>query len=223
MLVNNPTGNAAIADGTGVGTINDNDVAPQRRSRSTTSRWPRATAGRPLRVHGLARRGLGGPDHGRFRDRRRHGDDPRGLHGGHRHGDLRPGDTSETVTVQVNGDTAVEPDETFDVEPLQRHRQRDDRRRPAASERSPTTTSLGRASRSTTSPRRRATAGRPTASSRHAQRPAARHGDRRFRDRRRHSDRRRQRLPDRPAGTGDVRPRRNVRAGDRAGQRRHRR
>ena len=26
-----------------------------------------------------------------------------------------PGDTSETVTVQVNGDTAVEPDETFDV------------------------------------------------------------------------------------------------------------
>ncbi len=26
-----------------------------------------------------------------------------------------PGDTSETVTVQVNGDTVVEPNETFNV------------------------------------------------------------------------------------------------------------
>ncbi len=39
-----------------------------------------------------------------------------------------PGQTSQTVTVQVNGDTAVEPNETFNVNLSGAIGQRDDRR-----------------------------------------------------------------------------------------------
>ena len=85
--LSNATGNAAIADGLGVGTINDNDVAEPQRQISISD--ASATEGGAVELHRLARRGLGEPDHGRLRDRRRLGGGSRGLRRPP-DGDLRP-------------------------------------------------------------------------------------------------------------------------------------
>ena len=53
--------------------------------------------------------------HGEVRHRQRHRTGGQRLHRRQRDPDLRPGQTSKTVTVNVTGDTAVEPNETFVV------------------------------------------------------------------------------------------------------------
>ena len=85
--LSNATGNAAIADGLGVGTINDNDVAEPQRQISISD--ASATEGGAVEFTVSLER-ASADRHGRLRDRRRLGGGTRGLHGGHRHGDLRP-------------------------------------------------------------------------------------------------------------------------------------
>ena len=90
-------------------------VNQRRKSRSTTSRWPKATAGRPRQVHGLARRGPANPVTVDYATANGTATAPGDYAAATGTVTFAPGDTSETVTVQVNGDTAVEPNETFNV------------------------------------------------------------------------------------------------------------
>ena len=69
--LSNATGNAAIADGLGVGTINDNDVAEPQRQISISD--ASATEGGAVEFTVSLDAASARPDHGRLRDRRRLG------------------------------------------------------------------------------------------------------------------------------------------------------
>ena len=116
VLVNNPTGNAAIADGTGVGTINDNDVEPQRQISIDDVSVAEGSSGQtPAQFTVSLDAASADPITVDFATADGTATAPGDYTAATGTVTFAPGDTSETVTVQVNGDTAVEPNETFDV------------------------------------------------------------------------------------------------------------
>ena len=115
--LSNAGGNAAIADGLGVGTILDNDVAePQRQisindvsvTEGNSGRTPATSPSRSTR-----------PRRTRSRSITRPRTAPAGAPGDYTAASgtvsFAPGETPKTVTVQINDDALVEPNETFDV------------------------------------------------------------------------------------------------------------
>ena len=185
--------NSSILDSQGVGTITDDDPAPSisiddisvtEGNAGTTSANFTLSLEQPV----LADRD------GRVRHLGRHGDRQPLDYASHSETvSFAPGDTSETVTVQVNGDLIDEPDETFNGDlTTPRATARSATRR--ASRRSPTTTARRRVSvndvseaegdSGTTDFDFTVSLSNPTRGSRHG----------RLRHLRRHRDRRRQRL-----------------------------
>ena len=114
--LSSPTGNAAILDGLGVGTIPANDQEPQRQisinnvavtegnSGTTAATFAvtlDASSANPVTVDFATANGTATA--------------PGDYASATGTVTFAPGQTSQPVTVQVNGDTAVEPNETFNV------------------------------------------------------------------------------------------------------------
>ena len=111
----------------GVGTITDDDALPALSIDDVTV--TEGNAGTSPHLHRQPRRRQRPSSHRQLRDRQRHGDGARRLHGGdRRRSPSPPARRTQTITVPVNGDTLDEANETFCVN-LTNPRQRDDRRR----------------------------------------------------------------------------------------------
>ncbi len=160
VTLSGPTGGAAIGPGgTATGTITNDDVdAVDLRRRRRVAR--RRTRGRPRstsRSRSPTRATRPSPSTGSRRTGRRR----RRLDYAAAGGTLTfaPGVTTQPATVNVDGDTTDEPDETFFVNSLE-PRERHARGRPRGRGRSRTTTRPRRPSRSGTSRRPKGTPGR---------------------------------------------------------------
>ena len=107
--------NATIADGTGVGTITDDDPLPTL-SIDDVDRHRGRRRHRRRDLHRHPERGQRADGHGQLRDRQRHAR-PRPADYAAASGTLSfaAGETTKTITVTVNGDLLDEVDETFAV------------------------------------------------------------------------------------------------------------
>ena len=114
--VERPT-NAVLGTAAGTGTILTDDTAPSL----PTLAIGNAVGGRGQQRHDAGH--LHGDPvahqhtdrHGRLHDGQRHGDGRQRLRGGERTLTFAPGVSTRPITVTVNGDTTVEPNETFSV------------------------------------------------------------------------------------------------------------
>ncbi|MGZ5387639.1 MAG: Calx-beta domain-containing protein, partial [Solirubrobacterales bacterium] len=109
------TGNAAIADGTGVGTITNDDVAGSTISINDVSVAEGNSGQTPAQFTVSLSAPQAAPVTVAFATANGTAVAPGDYASATGTVTFAPGDTSETVTVQVNGDTAVEPNETFNV------------------------------------------------------------------------------------------------------------
>ncbi len=137
VSLSNPS-NATLADDFGLGTITDDDPEPSLSVTDVTvTEGNTGTVNATFTRHAFRRQRPRGV--GQLRDCQRHGGGPGRLRRDGRHANFAAGETTQTVTVHVNGDLLDEPNETFFVN-LSDALERDARRRARASGRSRTTT-----------------------------------------------------------------------------------
>ena len=113
--LSNATGNATIADGTGVGTINDNDAGGSSISIDNVTQAEGNSGQTAFQFTVSLDAPSANPVTVDYATADFSATSPGDYTAGTGTVTFAPGDTSETVTVQVNGDTAAEPDETFNV------------------------------------------------------------------------------------------------------------
>ena len=217
--LSNATGNATIADAQGVGTIVNDDVAASNISINDVSHNEGNSGQTAYDFTVSLNAAQAAPVTVDFATADGTATQPGDYAANTGTVTFAPGETSKTVTVQVNGDTAVEPNETFFVNLSNATGNA------TIADNQGVGTIVNDDHTGDLDQRRRGDRGQQRADRCDVHglaQPGLRpDGDGRFRDRRRHGDAPSDYTVE--VGDGDLRPRRHRAAGDRAGQRRHHR